>query len=137
MAFHITRVDYFYITVRDDPEHASRILSQLAGLGINLLAFAAVPFGAMCTQLTIFPEDTLKMEDVAKKAQMPLDGPHPALLVQGDDKLGALAEIHEKLYNAKVNVFASSGVADGSGGYGYIIYVRPEEYDRAVAALQI
>lgn len=91
----------------------------------------------MRTQLTIFPEDTLKLEDEAKKDRIPLDGPHPALLVQGDDKLGALAEIHEKLYDAKVNVFASSGVADGRGGYGYIIYVRPEEYERAAAALQI
>ena len=137
MAFHIRQVDYFYTTVREEPEEGYKLLSRFAELGINLLAFTAVPFGPTLTQLTIFPEDTLKLQDEAKKDQIPLDGPHPALLVQGDDKLGALAEIHEKLYDAKVNVFASSGVADGRGGYGYIIYIRPEEYERAAAALQI
>ena len=137
MAFDIRRVDYFYTTVKDDPEEGYKLLSRFADLGINLLAFTAVPFGPMRSQLTIFPEDTLKLQDEAKKDQIALDGPHPALLVRGDDKLGALAEIHEKLYDAKVNVFASSGVADGRGGYGYIIYVRPEEYERAAAALKI
>jgi hypothetical protein len=56
-------------------------------------------------------------------------------LVQGDDELGALAGIHEKLYEANVNVYASSGVSDGKGSYGYVIYVRPEEYERAAKTL--
>jgi hypothetical protein len=34
-------------------------------------------------------------------------------------------------------VFASTGVADGRGGYGYIIFVRPEEYERAAEALDV
>ncbi|HKZ81070.1 MAG TPA: hypothetical protein VJ124_22555 [Pyrinomonadaceae bacterium] len=42
-----------------------------------------------------------------------------------------------KLYEANVNVFASSGVADGKGSYGYVIYVRPDDYERAVAALKV
>lgn len=133
----IQRVDYFHTTVGDEPGSAYQLLSWLSEMGINLLAFTGVPFGPLSTQLTIFPEDTKRMQTEAKKAQMQLDGPHPALLVQGDDKLGALAEIHEKLYDAQVHVSASSGVADGQGGYGYIIYVRPEEVERAAAALQI
>ena len=68
---------------------------------------------------------------------MTLDGPHPALLVQGDDEVGALAVIHEKLRDANVHVFASTGVADGRGGYGYIIYVRPEDFERAAKALEV
>ena len=53
----------------------------------------------------------------AKQAGLVMDGPHPALLVRGDDELGALAEVHMKLYTAKVNVYASSGVADGRGEF--------------------
>ena len=41
---------------------------------------------------------------------MVLDGPHAALLVHGDDRLGALAEIHERLHGVTINVFASTGV---------------------------
>jgi hypothetical protein len=33
------------------------------------------------------------------KDRLVLDGLHPALLVQGDDELGALAELHMKLMN--------------------------------------
>ncbi len=137
MAQHIRCVDYFYTTVKDEPGEAYRLLSSLADLGVNLLAFSAVPVGPMHTQLAIFPEDTAKLLSEAKKANIALDGPHPAILVQGDDHLGALAEVHEKLYQAGVNVYASSGVTDGKGSYGYVIYVRPDEYQRAAETLGI
>ncbi len=137
MAYRIRRVDYFSATVRDEPGEAFHLLSRLAELGINLLAFTGVPVGPMHTQLTLFPEDTPRLVNAARQAGLQLDGPHPALLVQGDDELGALAGIHEHLYEASVNVYASSGVADGSGSYGYVIYVRPEQYERAAAALGV
>ena len=60
-----------------------------------------------------------------------------ALLVQGDDELGALAGVHQKLFEAGVNVYASTGVADGRGSYGYVLYVRPDEYARAASALNL
>jgi hypothetical protein len=123
--------------IQDQPGEAYKLLSQLAGLGINLLAFSGVPLGPTHTQLTLFPEDTLKMKNAANRAGLTLDGPHPALLVQGDDELGALAGIHVRLHEASVNVYASSGVSDGRGSYGYVIYVRPEEYERAVKALGV
>ena len=137
MAFRIRRVDYFYSTVKDQPGEAYKLLSLLSSLGINLLAITAVPFGPMNTQLTIFPDDAGKLRNEAQKAGLKLDGPQPAFLVQGDDELGALAEVHMKLYEANVNIYASSGVADGKGSYGYVIYVRPDDYARAVAALKL
>ncbi|NUO83094.1 hypothetical protein HUU05_23735 [candidate division KSB1 bacterium] len=137
MAFKIRRVDYFYTTVKDQAGEAYKLLSQLASLGINLLAFSGIPTGPIRTQLTLFPEDSLKMKDAANKAGLRLDGPHPALLVQGDDELGALAGIHEKLFEANVSVYASSGVSDGRGSYGYIIYVRPDQYETAGKALGV
>jgi hypothetical protein len=137
MAFKIRRVQYFYTTVQDQPGEGYKLLSLLADLGINLLAFTAIPVGPLRTQLTLFPEDTGKMESEAKRSGLVLDGPHGALLVQGDDELGALATVHERLYEANVNVYASSAVTDGKGNYGYILYVRPEEYERAATALEV
>jgi hypothetical protein len=135
MAQTIRRVDYFYATVRDEPGEAYKLLSQLAELGVNLLALTAIPIGPTRTQLTLFPSDTKKIEAVASKAKLQLDGPHPALLVQGDDELGALATIHERLYEASVNVASSSGVATECGSYGYVLYLRPGDYERAAKAL--
>lgn len=137
MAFKIRRVDYFYTTVRDQPGEGYRLFSQLADMGINLLALTAVPIGPLHTQLTIFPEDTRMLTAAAAKAGLTLDGPYPALLVQGDDKLGALESIHEKLYAENVNVYASSGVTDGRGSYGYLLYVRPDKYETAAKALGV
>jgi hypothetical protein len=137
MAFRIRRVEYFTTTVQDQAGEAYKLLSQLADLGLNLVAFTAVPVEPLRAQLTMFPEDPLKMADAARKAALVLDGPHPALLVQGDDELGALARIHEKLYEANVNAYASSGVADGRGSFGYIVYVKPEDYELAASALGV
>jgi hypothetical protein len=137
MAYRVRRAEYFYTMVRDEPGEAYKLLSQLAGLGINLVAFSAVPMGPLRTQLTLVPDDPAQLVSEAKKAGLPLDGPHPALLVQGDDQLGALATIHQKLFAANVNVYASSGVANGTGGFGYLIYVRPEKYDQALVALGV
>jgi hypothetical protein len=137
MGFSIRRVQYFYTTVADQPGEAYKLLARLADLGLNLLAFTAVPIGPIQTQLTLFPEQGRKMAEEAKKAGLVLNGPYPALLVQGDDELGALARVHERLYEAGVNVYASTGVADGHGSYGYIVYVRQEDYDRAATALEV
>lgn len=134
MAFTIRRTEYYYALVPDTPGAGYQLLSQLAELGVNLVAFTAVPMGPMRTQLTLFPESG-SMMDAARKSGLRLDGPHPALLVMGEDKLGALARIHERLYDARVNVYASTGITDGRGGFGCVLYVRPEEIDRAGAAL--
>lgn len=137
MAFTIRQVEYFNATVRDQPGEGYRLLAQLANLGLNLVAFTAVPVGPTHTQLTLFPEDSPRMTSAAQRAGLSLDGPYSAFLVQGDDELGALVEIHQKLYQARVNVYASSGVTAGGGTFGYLIYVRPEDCKRGAAALGI
>lgn len=134
MAIHVRRSDYFYMTVA---EGAYNLLGDLAGLGVNLLALHAVPIGPDSIQLTLFPEDGRAFMRAAQMAGLRLDGPHAALLVQGDDQLGALAGVHAKLRQADVNVFASMGVTDGKGGYGYVIYLRPGDSDKAAKALEL
>ncbi|HSG50214.1 MAG TPA: hypothetical protein VLA43_20475 [Longimicrobiales bacterium] len=137
MAQRIRRVDYFHTTVPDQPGEAFRFLSALGEAGINLLAFTAVPVGILRTQLTIFPEDGARLEAQLARLGMKMDGPYGALLVQGEDAPGALVDVHQRLYETDVNVYASTGVAGSKGEYGYVIYVRPEEVDQAARALGI
>ena len=137
MAFTIRRVEYFYTTVKDQPGEAYKLLNMLSGLGINQLAFSAIPIGPNTTQLAVFPEDAAKLTNEAKLSGMTLEGPHHALLVRGDDELGSLAGIHQRLYEADINVYASSGVTDGSGSYGYLIYVKEDDFERAVTTLKL
>ncbi len=137
MALTIRKAEYFYTTVVDQPGEAYKILTQLEEIGVNLLAFTAIPMGAERTQFTLFPKDENILSEAAREAGFTLDGPHPAIIVQGDDELGALTSLHQKLYQANINVYASNGVTDGKGSFGYVLYIRPEEYERAVAALEL
>lgn len=135
MDARIRCVEYFNVTVKDQPGEAYRLLAHLAAEDVNLLAFNAIPLGPAQTQFVLFPESVERFERAATKIGVVLGGPQSALLVQGDDRLGALVEIHKRLFEAQVNVYGSNGVTDGRGGYGYVLYVRPNDFERASAAL--
>ena len=137
MAFTIRPVDYYYANVWDAPGVAYELLSQLAELGVNLLAFTAVPAGPNTVQFAIFPEEPAKLVAEARAANLALEGPHHALLVQGDDELGALASVHERLVDAGVDIYASSGVTNDRGSFGYVVYVREDQFEQAVTALAV
>jgi hypothetical protein len=137
MAFRVRRAEYYYANIHDDIGAANRVLSDLAERGVNLLAFTAVPSGPSLAQFTLFPEEPRKLAAEAVLAGLALDGPHHALLVQGDDELGAFAGIHERLSKARVDIYASSGVTDGQGSFGYVIYVREDQFDEAAKALEL
>jgi len=137
MPTHISRAEYFYCMVRDRPGEAYGLLTRLAASGVNLLAFSAIPMGDERTQLMIFPDDTSSLARIAEKEGLQLDGPQHALLIRGDDELGALAKIHRDLADANVNVSASSGITDGEGRFGYVVYVATEDFGRATAALGV
>jgi hypothetical protein len=137
MATTVRSVEYYYAIVRDELGAAYRVLSHLADRGVALFAFTAVPSGPSIAQFALFPEDPRKLEDEGRSAGLTLDGPHHALLVQGDNELGALARVHERLFASGVDIYASSGVTDGRGSFGYIIYVREDQIGKAADALDL
>jgi hypothetical protein len=137
MAFDIKRVEYYNIAVEGHVGEGSKLLSVFAGAGVNLLAFKAVPLEPKRTQFTLVPDDGSKMNDGAKKAGLNLDGPHSALFIQGDDESGALADIYEKLSQADIHVYEASGIANIKGSHGVILYVKPDDCEKALAALKV
>jgi hypothetical protein len=136
MPFSIRGARYYRTTVGDRPDDAYEVLSGLAERGVDLLAFTAVPHGPDQVQFTLFPDDPPQLVSEARKAGLSLDGPHPAILVQGDDELGVLAKVHERLADASIPIYASSGITDGRGSFAYVIYVREDQFEQAIAALQ-
>ena len=122
MSLNVRNVEYFYIRIEDSQEKGYELLAHLASEQVNLLAFSAVPFGPNYVELTIFPDQNDKFIQLANNLGWVASGPQHAFLVQGDDHLGALADIQRMLSEADVKIYASSGVTDGSGRYGYVIY---------------
>lgn len=135
MALTVQTVEYFYARIAQKPEKAYELLAQLAREEISLLAFSAVPFGSHHVELTLFPDNPEHMLSAGKKLGWDLTGPQHAVLIQGDDHLGALADIHQCLDQAGVRVYASSGVTDGAGHFGYVIYFMEDDHLEAARAL--
>ncbi|MHC4616099.1 MAG: hypothetical protein ACYTAU_21345, partial [Planctomycetota bacterium] len=44
-------------------------------------------------------------------------------------------DFHLKLSNAGINIYACNGVVDGTGRFGYVIWVDPDDYEQASKVL--
>jgi hypothetical protein len=137
MSATVRRVEYYYLVVEDRPGEAYQLLAHLASAQVNLLAFNALPLGIDKTQLMIFPEDPARLRRDTSPSAPPLSGPQHAFLIQGDDELGALVDLHRRLSEANINVACATGVTDGRGGFGYVLYVRQEDFERAARVLGV
>jgi hypothetical protein len=132
----IKEVEYYYSLVADKPGEARKLLEFLSERQVNLLAFTAFPVGGDQSQLDFFPTDPEHLKKAAGDANIALIGPKKAFLIQGEDRIGALYDFHLKLSNAGINIHASNGVVDGTGRFGYVVWVNPGDYENASAALK-
>ena len=136
MADTIQKVDYFYTMVPDKPGEAARMLAVLREAGVNLLVFSGFPEGRR-GQLDFVPADAGAFRQAAKKAGWKLTGPRRAFLLQGEDRVGAVAETLGKLAAAKNNVTAIDAVCAGAGRYGAILWVPQRDVGRAAKVLAV
>ena len=136
MADTIQRVDYFYTMVPDKPGEAARVLAVLREAGVNLLVFSGFPEGRR-GQLDFVPADAGAFRQAAKKAGWKLTGPRRAFLLQGEDRVGAVAETLGRLAAAKINVTAIDAVCAGGGRYGAILWVLQRDVGRAAKVLGV
>jgi hypothetical protein len=136
MAETITRVDYFYIETPNKPGEAARMLNAINEAGHNLLAFSGFPKGRRA-QLDFIPADSVAFAKCAKKAGCKLSKKKSGFLVQGEDRIGAVANLLSKLADAKINVTACTAVCAGKNRYGAILWVKAPDLKRAAKVLGI
>ena len=136
MALDIMQVEYYNITIDGQITTASNLLTTIVGAGVDFHAFKATPVKSDQTQFTLFAKDSSKLTEGAKKSGLKLEGPYSALLIKGDEKSGALAEIYQKLSQAGIQVDEAAGIADINSGYGVVIYLRQENCNKALAVLK-
>lgn len=133
MADAVRLVDYFYVTVANKAGEGARLLQTLLQERVNLLAFSAFPEGRK-TQADFIPEDPVAFRRAAKKAKWKVVGPKKVFLVQGDDRVGAIADLTGALAAAKINVIALDAVSV-HGRYGAILWVAPKDLKKAHKAI--
>jgi len=130
----IRRVSYYYTTIPDKPGEGTRLLEVLRNAGTNLLAVHAFP-SARKAQVDFVPADAGVFAAAAKGAKIKLSKPKSAFLIDGDDRVGALAGTLARLSAAKINVTAVTGVCAGMGRYGAILWVKQKDVTKAASAL--
>jgi len=135
MADTVRGVEYSYVTVPDAPGEGQRILSALRDGGVNLLAYLGFPLGDGRAQIDLVPEDPELLGAAAERAGITLSEAKRVFLIQGDDRMGAVADTTAKLAEANVNVTAAAAAGAGAGRYGMILWVAPADYERAADAL--
>ena len=133
MADAVRLVDYFYVTIPNKPGEGARLLDTLRRERVNLLAFSAFPEGRKA-QADFIPEDSAAFRRAAKRAKWKVVGPRKVFLVQGDDRLGACADLIGALAAAKINVTAWDAVSV-HGRYGAIFWVGRNDVKKTQKAI--
>ena len=134
MADTIRTVDYYYVTVPDKPGEGLRVLEALRQAGVNLLAYSGFPSGKR-SQLDFVPADGAAFKAAVKGLKLKVVGPKKVFLLDGEDRVGAVAGIMRQLAVAKINVTALDAACAGGGRWAAILWVKPGDVKKAQAAL--
>lgn len=134
MAETVRSMDYYYVMVPDKPGEGARMLDELRGAGVNLVAYSGFPSGRGA-QLDFVPADSAAFKAVARQKKWKVKGPKRAFVIEGDDRIGACAAVLDKLAAAKLNVTAMDAVAAGGGRYGAILWVKPRDVKKTATVL--
>jgi hypothetical protein len=137
MADKTRRVDYFSLELPDEPGEAFRILGKLKDARVSLLNCTGFPTGSGKGQMSVVPADPDSFLKAAKAAGLAVGAKKQVFLVQGTDRVGAAAELFKKLADAKVNVTAYNATCAPGGGFGMILWVKPQDLKAAAKALGV
>jgi hypothetical protein len=135
MANAVRRVEYYYTEVPDRPGAGAKILNALKAARVNLIAYNGFPATTRRAQLDFVPSNQQAFLAAARKAGIKLVGPKTAFLIQGDDRVGVVADMLSKLGQARLNVVAMNAVAAGRRRYGAILWVKPRNVRKAAEIL--
>ncbi|MEW6034552.1 MAG: hypothetical protein AB1603_06835 [Chloroflexota bacterium] len=135
MADIVRRIEYYSTEVPDRPGAGAGVLKALKGARVNLLAYTGFPAGAGRAQLDFVPTRGRAFLAAARKANIKLAGPKSAFLIQGQDRVGAVADIVTRLAEARINVTAMDAVSAGRRRYAAILWVKPRNVERAAQVL--
>jgi len=134
MSNMLRKVDYFYVMLPNRAGQGAKVMTALAAEGVNLLAFSGFPSGGKA-QLDLMPENSAKFRKAAKKLGLKVSKRKTGFLYHGDDRVGAMTKILDKLAAAKVNVVAVDAVTSGKGRFGAIFWVKATAVAKASKVL--
>jgi len=130
----IRKVAYFSMQVPNRPGEGARMLNAIADGKLNLLAFTGFP-SAGRAQVDFVPANPAAFAREAGKMGIRLGKKKTAFLIQGEDRVGALTRVLDKLAEARINMTAMDAVTAGSRRFGAIFWVKQKDVARAARLL--
>jgi hypothetical protein len=135
MAYMIRKVNYCKMTVPSRAGQGVKILGVLKDAGVDLIAFTGFPIGGGKSQIDLVAIKMAGIQRVAKKNKWQVSKTKKGFLVQGTDEIGAAHKVLSRLAKENVNIVAADAVAAGKGRYGMLMWVRPQDFNRAARIL--
>ena len=135
MADRVTKVTYCHLDVPSRSGQGAQVLGALAEAGVDLQAFSGFPKGAGKAQVDLVTSDLARVRRVAAHNGWRLSATKRAFLIQGDDRVGAVASHVRKLAERRINITAADAVSSGKARWAMILWVKPKDYAKAAKAL--
>ncbi|MEX2151082.1 MAG: ACT domain-containing protein [Steroidobacteraceae bacterium] len=131
----VRKASYYSTKVSQRPGSGAQLLAALKAAKVHLLAFTGFPAGGGA-QVDFIPKDNAKFTQAARRAKMKISARKTVFLAQGEDRVGALTQILNRLARAKISVVSLQAVTAGKGRYGAMFWVKRKDTARASRVLK-
>jgi hypothetical protein len=131
----VRKASYYSMKVPQRPGSGAQLLAALQAAKVNLLAFTGFPEGGGA-QVDFVPQDNARFVKAARAAKLRISSRKTAFVIQGDDRVGALTRVMERLAGAKINVVSVQAVTAGKRRFGAILWVKPKDVAKASRVLR-
>ena len=128
-------ITYFSVVVKNKTGAGAKALAALKAAGLNLTAFWGYPIKGKKAVLELAPDDPKGFAKAIKKLGYEAGPKKTAFHVEGEDRIGVMADVLERLASAGIDVHAAQAICAGAGRFGALIQVDEKDEKKAKKAL--
>jgi len=132
----VARLEYYSVIVPNKPGAGAHLLGAFKEAGVNFVGIWGYPMGKTKARIDLVAEDPALLKKAAKQLKIDLGKKRTAFHITGDEHLGAVAEILDKLAAKEINVYAVQALCAGNGRFGALVEVDEDGLRKATRALE-
>jgi len=131
----MAKVEYYSVIVPNKPGKGAQLLDALKTAGVNFTGIWGYPIGKNKCRIDLVAEDPALLKKAARQLKIEIGKKQTAFHFTGEDHPGALADVLARLADKRINVYAAQAVCAGSGRFGALVQVDPDDVRRAAKVL--